>query len=82
MKSSPPITRNSMKKYNEEERPHGECYDCRIPYTTFPDMVISDELWEVINPTYHIGAGLLCPTCIARRLKLANVGIVDCVLHT
>ena len=55
-------------KYKDSERPYGKCYDCRIPYDNFNDMIIPDELWSLINPTYHIGAGLLCPTCIARRL--------------
>ena len=55
-------------KYHDHERPQGQCYDCGIKYSDFPDMVIPDELWEKINPTYHEEAGLLCPTCIANRL--------------
>ena len=35
-------------------------------------MIIPNDLWELINPTYHIGAGLLCPTCIASRLNYIN----------
>lgn len=56
-------------KYNDNERPEGCCYDCRMKYGEFPDMTINDEYWEKINPTEHKGAGLLCPTCIANRLN-------------
>lgn len=56
-------------KYNDYERPSGCCYDCRMKYDEFPDMVIPDEIWESINPTFHDGAGLLCPTCSANRLN-------------
>jgi len=56
-------------KYQDDERPNGCCYDCRMKYSTFPDMIIPDVLWEKINPTYHKGAGILCPTCIANRLN-------------
>jgi len=56
-------------KYKDEERPLGCCYDCRIKYNEFPDMIIPNELWSLINPTYHNDAGLLCPTCIANRLN-------------
>ena len=59
-------------KYKDKERPQGCCYDCRISYNEFPDMIIPDELWELINPTYHNDAGLLCPTCIANRLDYIN----------
>ena len=60
-------------KYNDDERPEGVCYDCKIPYNSFPDMVIKNELWEQINPTNHKGAGLLCPSCIGKRLNLIGV---------
>jgi hypothetical protein len=56
-------------RYSDDERPQGCCYDCRLKYSEFPDMIIDDELWEMINPTIHKGAGILCPTCIANRLN-------------
>lgn len=56
-------------RYADEDRPVGQCYDCRMMYAEFPDLVILDDLWEMINPTYHEGCGLLCPTCIADRLS-------------
>jgi hypothetical protein len=56
-------------KYHDNERPYGQCYDCGIRYGEFPDMIIPDDFWELINPTYHKGAGILCPTCIANRLN-------------
>jgi hypothetical protein len=55
-------------KYKDNERPKGCCYDCGLKYGEFPDMIIPDDLWKLINPTHHEGAGLLCPTCIANRL--------------
>jgi regulator of replication initiation timing len=58
-------------KYTKEERPcgtYGKCYDCGMPYSEFPDMVLPNELWELINPSQYKGAGLLCPTCMANRL--------------
>lgn len=65
-------------RYEDKDRPRKNgrkngrllavCYDCGLPYGSFPDMVIPDELWEEINPTCWQGAGILCPTCIANRL--------------
>ena len=55
-------------KYNKEDRPLACCYDCRMKYDQFPDMVIPDDLWETISPSCEEG-GLLCPTCIANRLS-------------
>jgi len=61
-----------MRIYTDEERIKFndplKCYDCGLEYGTFPDFVIPDVLWERINPTYHEGSGILCPTCIAKRL--------------
>jgi len=56
-------------RYKDHERPKGCCYDCGIRYSGFPDVNVSDELWEKINPTEHEGGGLLCPTCIAKRIR-------------
>lgn len=59
--------------YNDEERPKECCYDCGKPYGAYPDLSLPDWLWELINPTYHKGCGLLCPTCIANRLDYLNL---------
>jgi hypothetical protein len=40
-----------------------------MPYGEFEDMVLSDDLWELINPSQYKGSGLLCPTCITNRLN-------------
>lgn len=67
-----------MKKYTDKERLDklreagtGACYDCGIIYggDSWSDLIIPDEIWEKINPTYHEGAGLLCCNCIVKRLK-------------
>jgi|SaaInlStandDraft_4_1057021.scaffolds.fasta_scaffold59388_2 hypothetical protein len=71
-----------MKKYKDHNRPKGMCYDCKLKYGTFPDMTIDNNLWEQINPTYHKGAGILCPTCISIRLKELGVGPIQCTIHT
>jgi hypothetical protein len=45
------------------------CFDCKMLYGTFPDMVLPNDLWELINPSIYKGYGMLCPTCIANRLN-------------
>ena len=71
------IVEESIKwKYTEEERPVGQCpycYDCKMPYGEFPDMVLHNDLWELISPSHNKGCGLLCPTCIATRLGSLNI---------
>lgn len=56
-------------KYEDNEKPKGCCYDCRLPYNQFQDMIIPDNLWEEINPTFHQECGILCPNCIVNRLN-------------
>ena len=48
------------------------CPDCKIEYGKFPDMLVSDETWKEISPTGNEG-GVLCPTCIARRMDYLNL---------
>ena len=67
-------------KINDCDRPKGRCYDCLIPYSSFPDLVIPNIVWEKINPTHHKGAGILCPTCISKRLRDAGAGDVHCTI--
>lgn len=53
----------------------GACADCGRRYGDqygFPDLMIEDWAWEKISPTGHEG-GLLCPSCICRRLHQKNV---------
>lgn len=48
----------------------GQCDECGLPYNLFPcDMNIQDHLWEKIND--KAPWGLLCPTCICKRLMVA-----------
>lgn len=71
-----------MIKYTDEERVQyiGKCADCGMDYNDFViDMVIQNKLWEMINPTYHKGCGLLCPNCICARLAelgLCSVNVI------
>lgn len=70
------------KKYTDEEREllKGHCYDCYIIYSDFVDLIVSDEIWEKINPTYYEGAGLLCPNCIGLRLRKLEIIDVKAVI--
>ena len=44
------------------------CQACGIKYTI--DIIIPDELWERIKPKdKEVGAGLLCGSCIMKRLE-------------
>lgn len=46
------------------------CVDCLRRYGHehgFPDLVIPDSAWEKISPKGN-GGGLLCPSCICKRL--------------
>ncbi len=54
------------------------CYDCGRAYGDefgFPDLVMPYEVWKQISPTGDEG-GLLCPSCICRRLHAANIRTV------
>lgn len=46
------------------------CFDCSRPYgdeNGFPDLVIPFWAWVQVSPTGD-DAGLLCPSCICKRL--------------
>jgi len=52
-----------------------ECFDCKRPYgdeNGFPDLVIPFWAWQKISPTGDDG-GLLCPSCICKRLHDAKI---------
>ena len=59
------------------------CYDCGMDYEgeDWIEAVIPDKIWNKISPTKEIGnpqGGLLCITCIVRRLNrlgIKNVSI-------
>lgn len=59
-----------LKRYKHYQIPKGVCYDCRLKYSDFEDMIIDDALWELITPVADRdpSAGLLCPTCMVSRL--------------
>ena len=60
-----------VKRYSDNERKEkqGQCYDCGVSYSDFGlDLIVSDDVWDRINPTTHQGGGLLCPNCICKRL--------------
>ena len=58
-----------------------ECYDCKRPYGHehgFPDLLIPNSAWNKIAPHgpgegTEGGAGLLCPSCICKRLYEAGI---------
>jgi hypothetical protein len=56
-------------------RMQGCCFDCGRRYGDeygFPDLVVPNDVWLLISPTSTEG-GLLCPSCICRRLHLAGI---------
>jgi len=58
-----------IKKYNYDPEKHACCYDCSLPYenSKWVDVVVSDFDWELINPSYYKGGGLLCFNCMMAR---------------
>jgi hypothetical protein len=50
------------------------CHDCDLPYGSdgWCDCHIPDEVWLRISPTGH-GGGVLCISCIARRLVALGI---------
>lgn len=54
------------------------CHGCGRPYGDehgFPDLLIPDAQWRKISPNGD-GSGLLCPSCICKRLY--DAGVRDC----
>jgi hypothetical protein len=53
------------------------CYDCGRPYGDehgFPDLLITFEAWKQISPRGKGSeGGLLCPSCICKRLHDAGI---------
>lgn len=68
-----------MNRYSDEERKAFanplRCYDCGMRYggPGWCDVVVPNEIWERINPTYHKSAGILCFNCIATRLDFLEL---------
>lgn len=57
------------------EKKNPKCYDCNRLYGDeygFPDLVVPDWAWRAISP-YGNSAGLLCPSCICKRLYEAKI---------
>ena len=55
------------------------CDDCGRPYGDehgFPDFVIPNYIWRRISPSCDEG-GLLCPSCICKRLHDAGITNVE-----
>lgn len=51
------------------------CFDCGRPYgdaNGFPDLIVPNDVWRRISPTFNDG-GLLCPSCICKRLFAAGI---------
>lgn len=56
------------------------CYDCGLEYTGpgWIEAVIPDYVWSLIKP--EEGAGLLCITCICKRLNKIGLDNVPCFI--
>jgi len=50
------------------------CYDCGMPYGEdgWIEAIIPDALWREISPTHDDG-GILCISCISKRLSRAGL---------
>ena len=51
------------------------CYDCKLEYggNGWIEAIIPDKIWNKISPIKsNKQGGLLCITCISKRLKLAG----------
>jgi hypothetical protein len=51
------------------------CHDCARPYGHehgFPDLIIPYWAWRKISPNGD-DSGLLCPSCICKRLTAAKI---------
>ena len=54
----------------------GGCYDCGLEYsgTGWIEAIIPDHIWDMIRPEgCDEGCGLLCITCMSRRLVKLNL---------
>lgn len=72
------MTQSEFKQWLTDRRMQGCCFDCGRRYGDeygFPDLVVSDDVWLKISPTGDEG-GLLCPSCICRRLYIAGLQTV------
>lgn len=56
-----------VNQENPDVSTSAHCADCGMEYGTFPDMILPDDVWARIAPNEG-GNGILCPTCIAKRL--------------
>lgn len=67
-----------MKRYTDDERPNACCYDCGLEYggNAWMDALVPNDVWAIINPTFHEGAGILCVSCINRRCVEAGLSNV------
>ena len=69
-----------MKRYTDEEIVQRDnppaCFDCGLPYggDAWMDALVPNDVWEIINPTYHEGAGILCVSCI--NLRCIEAGLL------
>lgn len=53
-----------------ERPPKAMCWDCGLDYKEFgSDITFSNSQWNDICPEASNGGGLLCGTCIARRVN-------------
>lgn len=69
MKKAKRVSRKKAK------RKSAGCYDCGRRYGNeygFPDLIIPNSMWRQISPTGDEG-GLLCPSCIVKRVAALDV---------
>lgn len=55
---------------------HCHCYDCGLKYGSdgWIEAIVPDKIWNRIKPSEcEDGCGILCITCINRRLKVLGL---------
>ena len=65
-----------VNQENPDVSTSANCADCGMEYGTFPDMILPDDVWARIAPREG-KYGILCPTCIAKRLDKIGLWYKD-----
>jgi len=67
-------TKRRWKYHGMASRVAG-CWDCGLSYDShqWVECVLPHDIWELVNPSSDIGGGILCITCIVRRLAFLGL---------
>lgn len=77
--AAPSVMPDAIRRSTAEESSEAGCYDCGLRYggPSWIEAVIPDKAWNLIRPEGAAeGCGILCISCIAKRLR--EHGIEHC----